>query len=193
VEGLECTINVYYDSPLWYTLVDTFMNDSESISDKDYTQDIQLYPELCIRGRLSLSSAFIPSIEVSIYPSSEAATPFLESELSSIGVRMQMESRDRVSFGEVLYAFAERLDSAARHAMLEALDETNGVSELEPIVYPEPALPPGWERRLLDADKSYFIHPHSGQTSPLPPPFEPMPDSTGEFYYLIFAFLLIVL
>ena len=167
------------------------MNDSEQ-TDNDGTRDIGIYPELCIRGRISLSPAFIPSIEVSIYSSLEATTPLLESELSSIGVRMRMEYSDLIR-SNVFPAFAERLGPAARHGVLKALDQTDGKSRSEPIVHSEPVLPPGWERRLSDAHKSYFIHPESGETSPFPPSLEPTFDRTGEFYVPNFAFMPIVL
>jgi hypothetical protein len=175
------TITVDY-IPCWYTLADTFMNNSESISDNDYASDIAFYPELCIRGRLSLRPDFIPSIEVSIYPSSEATTPFLESELSSIGVQIHIEYyTDRVWNARVLSDF-ERLGPAVRHRALEALGQTHGLAGSGSIVHSEPVLPPGWERRLSDgrAPKSYFIHPESGKISPFPPPLEPTPDNDGE-------------
>jgi hypothetical protein len=191
VDGPYCTITVHYDPPLLqYTLVDGFMNDSEWKDNND-AWDIGIYTELCIRGRISLSPAFIPSIEVSIYPSLEAPTPFSESELSSIGVRMETEYRARIWSGDLFFAFAERVGPAARRGVLEALDQTYVHSRWEPIVHPEPVLPPGWERRLSDAHKSYFIHPESGETSLFPPPFEPTFDRIGEFYYPIFAFVAI--
>jgi hypothetical protein len=172
------------------------MNDSESISDNDYASGIAFYPdsELCIRGRLSLSPDFVPLIEVSIYPSSESTTPFLESELSSIGVRMKMYYEDRVSEdARVISDLAERLGPAARLRALEAFGQTHGFAESGLIVHSEPVLPPGWERRLSVVGdlpgwplphphvQSYFIHPESGQTSPFPPPLEPTLDGTGEF------------
>jgi hypothetical protein len=183
VQGFQCTTTVDYDSPFWYTLADTFMNDSESISDDDYASDIAINPELCIRGRLSVSPAFVPLLEVSIYPSLEATTPFLESELSSIGVQMKMEYRDWVWNTDTISILADRLGPAARHCALEALNQTHGLAEPGFIVHPGPVLPPGWERRLSDVwpPKSYFIHPKSGQISPFPPPLEHTLDGTGEF------------
>jgi hypothetical protein len=204
VEGFECTITVDY-SPFCYGLVDTFMSDSESISDNDRAWDTVINPELCIRGRLSLSPAFGPSIEVSIYPSLEATTPFSESELNSIGVQMKMTYTDSVWNTYIMPIFAERLGPAARHRALEALDQTRGLAELGFIAHSEPILPPGWERRLTDVDsprwqrgrptaQSYFIHPESGKTSPFPPSLDPTPGGTGDFYYLILTkFALIVL
>jgi hypothetical protein len=192
VEHFGCTITVNY-SPYCYTLADTFMNDSESISDDDYASDIAFYPELYIRGQLSLSPDFVPSIEVSIYPSSEATTPFLESELSSIGVRMKIFSTVCVWDARVISDLAERLGPAARLRALEAFGQTHGFAESGLIVHSEPVLPPGWERRLSVVGdlpgwplphphvQSYFIHPESGQTSPFPPPLEPTLDGTGEF------------
>jgi hypothetical protein len=180
VERFGRAITVDY-SPYCYTLVDTFMNDEESISDNGYPSDIGFYQELCIRGRLSLSPDFVPSIELSIYLSSEATTPFLESELSSIGVQIKIEYTDRVWDGRVISDLVERLGPAARHHALEALGQTHGFTETGLIVHSEPVLPPGWERRLsAGRAKSYFIHPESGRTSPFPPPLEPTPDNDGE-------------
>jgi hypothetical protein len=177
VAGLEYVISVDYDSPFCYALVDTFMNDSGLISDNEYMRNIGIYPELCVRGRLSLGPTFVPSIEVSIYPSLEASTPFTVDELRNVGVRMEIE------YGETIYSeyaaavLAKWLDPVARHGVLEVLDQTYDHSTSGPIVYPEPVLPlsgawpPG----------RYFTHPESGQTSPFPPSLELTPDRTGEF------------
>jgi hypothetical protein len=189
VAGLEYVISIGYDSPLCYTLVDTFMNDlgSMSISDNDYTRDIGTYPELCVRGRLSLSSTFVPSIEVSIYPSLEDSTPFTVDELRNVGVRMEIEYRETIYYEYAAAVLAKWLSPAARHGVLEVLDQTYDHSTSGPIVYPEPVLPlsGAWPER-------YFTHPESGQTSPFPPSLELMPDGTGEFYYPIFTHVLIV-
>jgi hypothetical protein len=139
-----------------YDISGTFMVDDMT----DNAGSPHLLDTFYLRLSIELTDDWVPSLGYFISRAYDDSLPLSNHEMSELGISVKIEPRywylqQLQSFPDELIALSERCNISDSQTYMHHLLERNK----GPIYFfPEPDLPPNWERRISDEGRSYFYN-----------------------------------
>jgi hypothetical protein len=154
VTEVQWHVSVLYHDP--YDISGTFIVD-------DITENAassNLLNAFYLHLSIELIDHWIPSLSYSISRVDDGSLPLSNDEMFKLGISVKIEPR--YSYYQQLQSLTDEFLALSKHCnipdpetyMLHVLEKDQG-----PIYFfPEPSLPPYWERRISDEGESYFFN-----------------------------------